>query len=120
MVKIDISELCQLFSYLNCFGTYSREGQFDLVVRTFGYVKITSDKQITIDSRLMKFNGSSTKFEKFITDFFKEYPNAKEELDPVFPDSFGSVLQQKILVDSDHTRDLATPLVSHRNHWLFK
>ena len=56
----------------------------------------------------MNFNRSSPKFEKLIPDFLKDYPDAKEELDPSFPKNFGPILQQKFLVDSDHAHDLVT------------
>ena len=41
-------------------------------------------------------------------DFLKDYPDAKEELDPGFPKSFGPILETTILVDSDHAHDQKT------------
>ena len=56
MVTIGRSELCQVFSSLTLFGVCPREVHLDLVVRCFGYVKTTQDKQVAIDSRTMQFN----------------------------------------------------------------
>ena len=41
-------------------------------------------------------------------DFLKEYPDAKEEVDPNFPAPYGHPLETTILVDSDHAHDKKT------------
>ena len=95
-------------SSLNRFGACPCEGHLDLDVCAFGYVKTTLNKQIAIDSRPMQFQRSEPNFEKLIPDFIKDYPDSIEEFDPGFPEPFGPVLQNTILVDSDHAHDLAT------------
>ena len=67
---------------------------------------MTLHKVISIKSRSMKFKCSSPDFPKLIIDFLKDSPDAKEELDPGFPLSFGSILESTILVYLDHARDL--------------
>ena len=93
---------------MNIFGAWPRQGHLDLTVRSFGYIKATLAKQITIDSRPMQFIHSNPNFEKLNLDFLEDYDNAKEELDPGFPTVFGLILRITLLVDSDHTHDLAT------------
>ena len=56
----------------------------------------------------MKFNRTSPKFEKLRPDFLEDYPDAKEQLDPSFPNSFGPVMETTITVDSDHAHDQKT------------
>ena len=77
MVTIGRPDLCQLVASLNHFGAYLREGHVYLSVRAFGHLRITLNKQITIDSRPMKINKSSPKFEKLIPIFLKDYPDTK-------------------------------------------
>lgn len=108
MVTIGKLELCQLVSCLNRFGACPREAHLDLAVCSFGYVKTTLHKQIAIDSRPMDFNRASPNFETLRPDFPRDYPDAKEEMDPGFPKSFEPVLQTTILVDADYVHDLKT------------
>ena len=89
MVTIGRPDLCQLVASLNHVGAYPREGCLDLAVRAFGYDKTTFNKQIDIDSRPMDFNRSTSKFERLKTEFIKDYPDAKEEMDPSFPTPLG-------------------------------
>ena len=63
---------------------------------------------IVIDYRLMKLTCSSPNFPKLIINFLKNYPDAKEELDPGFPLYFGAILESTIIVDSCHDHDLLT------------
>ena len=107
MVTIGKPELCQLVSSLNRFGACPREGHLDLAIRSFGYIKTTLNKQIAIDSRPMVFTRHNP-VEKLIPDFLKDYPDAKEELDPSFSQSFGPVMDSTFLFDSDHAHDLVT------------
>ena len=65
-------------------------------------------KVIAIDSRPMKFKCSTSDHSKLIIDFLKNYPDAKEELDPGLPTHFGPILESIILVDSDHAHKLPT------------
>ena len=95
-------------SSLNRFGACPREFHLDLAVRAFGYLKQVPDPKIGIDYRPMKFNRTSPKFEKLRPDFLEDYPDAKEELDPSFPKSFGPVMETTIMVDSDHAHDQKT------------
>ena len=73
MVTIGKPELYQLVSSLNRFGKFPRKGYLDLDVHSFGYIKTTLHKQITIDSRPMQFRRSDPKFEKLIPDFLKDH-----------------------------------------------
>ena len=50
-------------------------------------------------SRITSENG------KLFIHSLKEYPDAKEELDPNFPLSFGPIMETTFLVDSDHGHD---------------
>ena len=56
----------------------------------------------------MNFARNEHDFKTLIPDFLKDYPDAKEELDPGFPPSFGPILETSILVDSDHAHDKKT------------
>ena len=60
------------------------EGPLDLAVRSFGYVKTTINVHIAIDSRLMEVAHAHPNFKMIIPDFIRDYPDAKEELDPGF------------------------------------
>ena len=54
----------------------------------------------------MQFNRIFPKFLKLTSDFIKDYPDAKEEMDPDFPTPFGPLMQSTFLVDYDHSHDL--------------
>ena len=56
----------------------------------------------------MQLTRISPKFFKLISDFPKNYLDAKEEMDPVFSTPFGPIMQSTFLADSDHTHDLKT------------
>ena len=56
----------------------------------------------------MKYTRDDPNYSKMRPDFLKDYPDAKEELDPGFPKSFGPILETTILVDSDHAHDQKT------------
>jgi len=56
----------------------------------------------------MNFAREQPDFKRLIPDFIQDYPEAKEELDPGFPPSFGPILETSILVDSDHAHDKKT------------
>ena len=47
--------------------------------------KMTLHQVLAIDSRPKQFKRSSPDFSKLIVNFLKDYPDAKEELDPGFP-----------------------------------
>ena len=108
LVTISRPDLCTLVSSLNRFGACPRESHLDLAVRAFGYLKQVPDPKIAIDWRPMKFTRSSPRFEQLRPDFLEDYPDAKEELDPSFPPSFGPVMETAIMVDSDHAHDQKT------------
>ena len=110
LVTISRPDLCNLVSSLNRFGACPREFHLDLVVRTFGCLKQVPDPKIGIDSRPMRFNRTSPKFEKLGPDFLEDYHNAKEELYPSFPPSFGPVMETTIMADSDHANNQKTSL----------
>ena len=93
MVTIGKLELCQVVSYLSYFGAYSRKGHLDLSVRYFGYVKHTINKQISVDSKPMKFNRTAPNFHKLIPDVIKDYPESTEDTHPSFPSVFSPLLQ---------------------------
>ena len=84
LVILGRPELCQLVSSLNQFGACPMEGHLDLAVRSFGYVKTTINVHIAIDSRLMEVAHAHPNFKMIIPDFIRDYPDAKEELDPGF------------------------------------
>jgi len=108
LVLIGKPELSAACASLNRFQASPRERHLELLIRVFGYVKTVQHKKIAIDSRDMVFERISPDYEKLCPDFLKDYPDAKEELDPSFPDPFGPILQQYLLVDSDHGHDLVT------------
>ena len=56
----------------------------------------------------MKTKCSSPDYPKLFTDFLKDYPDKKEELDPWFTLPFGTILEYKILVDSENAYELLT------------
>ena len=64
----------------------------DLAVRAFCYLKQVPDLKIGIYSRPMKFDQTSPKFDKLRPYFLENYPDAKDEIDPSFPSSFGLVM----------------------------
>ena len=108
MVAIGKPELFQVVCSLDRFRECPREGHLDLAVHYFGYVKITQDKKIVIDSRPMQLNCVSPKFRKLVYDFIKDYPDEKKEIDLTFPTLFGPLIQSIFLVCSDHTHGLKT------------
>ena len=56
----------------------------------------------------MNYECQDPNYEALIPDFLQDYPDAKEEVDPNFPEPYGSVLETTILVDSDHAHDKNT------------
>ena len=65
-------------------------------------------RSIAIDSNPMEFERHETQYQCLIPDFLQDYPDAKEEIDPGFPDPYGDPLETTILVDSDHAHDRKT------------
>ena len=108
LVTICRPDLCCLVSSLNRFGACPREKHLDLAVRAFGYLKQVPNPQIAIDHRPMQFERTKPDYEALKSDFLKDYPDAKEELDPGFPAPFGPVMETTFMVDSDHAHDLKT------------
>ena len=108
LVTISRPDLCHLVSSLNRFGACPRETHLDLAVRAFGYLKQVPNQQICIDHHPMEFSRTTPEYGKLIIDSLKDYPDAKEELDPNFPLSFGPVMETTFLVDSDHGHDKKT------------
>jgi len=108
LVTIGRPDLCNVVSSLSRFGACPRETHLDLAIRVFGFIKTTINVQIAIDHRPMNFARNEPDFKTLIPDFLKDYPDAKEELDPGFPPSFGPILETSILVDSDHAHDKKT------------
>ena len=108
LVTICCPDLCCLVSSLNRFGACPREKHLDLAVRAFGYLKQVPNPQIAIDHRPMQFERTKPDYEALKSDFLKDYPDAKEEIDPGFPVPFGPVMETTFMVDSDHAHDLKT------------
>ena len=108
LVTTSCPDLCNLVFSLNRFGACPRDSHLNLAVCAFGYLKQVPDPKIGIDPRPMKFDRSSPKFEKLRPKFLEDYPDAKEEIDPSFPSSFGPVMETNIMVDSDHAHDQKT------------
>ena len=108
LVTIARPDLCHIVSSLNRYRACPRETHLDLAVRAFGYLKQVPNPQICIDHRPMEFSRISPEFDILIPDFLQDYPDAKEELDPNFPLSFGPVMETTFLVDSDHAHDKKT------------
>ena len=103
-------ELGPAVSSLNRFGTCPREYHLELIKGVFSYLKYSEkmNQSIAIDSNPMNYERQDPNFEALIPDFLQDYPDAKEEVDPNFPEPFGSILETTILVDSDHTHDKKT------------
>ena len=108
LVTICRPDLCNLVSSLNRFGACPRETHLNLAVRGFGYLKQVPDPKIAIDHRPLQFKRTKPNYEVIKPDFLQDYPDAKEEMDPGFPEPFGPVMDTTFMVDSDHAHDLKT------------
>ena len=108
LVTIGKPELSTACASLNCLDASPHQQLLEPLLRAFGYVKTVKDKKIAIDSGDMIFECISPDYEKLRPDFLRDYPDTKEELDPHFPDPYGLILQQTLLVDSDHAHNLVT------------
>ena len=108
LVTICRPDLCCLVSSLNRLGVCPREKHLDLAVRAFGYLKTVPNPQIAIDHRPLKFKRTKPDYDAIRPEYLKEYPYAKEEMDPGFPRPFGPVMETTFMVDSDHAHDLKT------------
>ena len=102
LVTICRPDLCNVVASLNRFGACPRETHLDLAVRTFGYLKQVTDPRIAIDHRPLVFKRTKPQYEKLIPDFLEDYSHAKEKLDPMFPHSFGPVMESTFLCDSEY------------------
>jgi len=74
----------------------------------FGFIKTTINEQIVIDHCPMNFDRKDPDYKKLIPDFVKDYPDAKEKMDPGIPELFGPSLETTILVDLDHAHNHKT------------
>lgn len=103
-------ELRPTVSSLNWFGVCPCEYHLELIKQVFSYLKFSEDMNhsIAIDSNLMNYEQQDPNFEALIPDFLQDYPDAKEEVDPQFPEPYGSILETTVLVDSDHAHDKKT------------
>ena len=103
-------ELGPAVSSLNRFGTCPREYHLELIKHVFSYLKYSEkmNRSIAVDSNPMNYERQDPNFEALIPDFLQDYPDAKEEIDPNFPEPYGGVLGTTILVDSDHAHDKKT------------
>ena len=57
----------------------------------------SSPKHIAIDSNPMEFERLEPNFGLLIPDFFEDYPEATEEIDPGFSAPYGPILETTIL-----------------------
>ena len=88
--------------FLNFFGAYHRGGHLDLTVGCFGYVKTTIHKNISIDSRSIRFDRTEPSFTKLIPDFVNDSPEVIANMDMGFPSVFGLFSQSAFLVECYH------------------
>ena len=56
----------------------------------------------------MRSKRTKPNYEVIKSDFLQDYPDAKEEMDPGFSESFGPVMETTFMVDSDHAHHLKT------------
>ena len=108
MVTIGRPDLCHGVAMLNRFGACPREYHLELALGMFEYLKKFPTRQIAIDARPLEFTRDLSRFKDFHLDFLGDYPDAREELDPSFPEAFGTPLETTICVDADHAHDLKT------------
>ena len=108
MVTIGCPDLCHGVAMLNRFGACPREYHLKLALGMFEYLKKFPTRQIAIDARPLEFTRDMSRFKDFHLDFLGDYPDAREELDPGFPEAFGTPLETTICVDADHAHDLKT------------
>lgn len=103
-------DICYAMCSLSRFGACPREGHLALALRVFSYLKMFPDRRLAMDSSDIDFSDLQAEdvTEPFRPDFLQDYPWAKEELDPNFPEAFGRPLQTTILCDADHAHDTKT------------
>ncbi len=106
--RIDIT---QAVSCLNRFNSCPRKRHLEMLIHVYGYIKTFPSRKILVDSRPLQYERvvDKDKITKFIPDFLRDYPDAKEEIDGKFPIAFGDKeLPITIFVDSDHAHDRKT------------
>jgi hypothetical protein len=110
LVVLGRLDLCFAMCSLSRFGASPREQHLRLAIQTFSYLKKFPDKRIAIDSGDINFSSliEETNCDNFQADFLQDYPWAKEDLDPNFPQPFGRPLQTTIECDADHAHDQKT------------
>ncbi len=108
METIGRPDLAFACSSLNRFGACPREKHLDMALHVFGYLKRFPDKRIAIDPRPLVYDREHNQYQDFAPDFLEDYPDAKEDMDPGFPEAFGVPLETTIMVDADHAHDLVT------------
>lgn len=90
---------------LSRFYTAPRQGHLELAMRVFGYVKKFPERRLEVNSRALT---NDPPFPPFEADFWDDYPDASEEIDPNLPKPLGEELQSTVFSDADHTHDLKT------------
>ena len=108
LLTLSKPKLSPAMASLNRFGTCPRQRHLELAIRVFSYVKTVIHKQITIDLRPLLQSRTTPDYEKLCPDSIKDYPGAIEDIDKSFPKPFGPILEQTLLVDSNHAHDLVT------------
>ena len=83
-------ELGPAVSSLNRFGTCPRENHLELIKLVFSYLKYSENINcsIAIDSNPMNYERQDPHYEELILNFLQDYPDAKEDVDPYFPESY--------------------------------
>ena len=106
-VTIGRLDIAYAVSSLSRFNANPREGHLELAMHVFSYLKRFPNKRLLLDSRPM---GKDPKLdqESFHPDFLDDYPDAREDLDPELPKSFGEELDSAIFFDADHSHDQVT------------